>query len=56
MSSTQRERETKDYDTLTDTSRQFTSAEKIQLFMELFRGRDDVFPKQWINTRKGTIG
>ena len=33
-----------------------TSAEKIALFMELFRGRADVFPKRWENAKKGTKG
>ena len=31
-------------------------AEKIRLFRSLFRGRGDVFPKLWINTKKGTKG
>jgi len=33
-----------------------TSAEKIALFMELFRGRADVYPKRWENANKGTKG
>lgn len=31
-------------------------AEKIRLFRSLFRGRGDVFPRLWINTKKGTKG
>ncbi len=30
--------------------------EKIQLFMSLFRGRDDVYAKRWENKAKGTAG
>ncbi len=33
-----------------------TSAEKVALFMALFRGRADVYPKRWINTKKSTQG
>ncbi|MBU0718144.1 MAG: restriction endonuclease subunit R, partial [Planctomycetes bacterium] len=32
------------------------SSEKINLFLSLFRGRTDVFPKRWVNARKGTAG
>ncbi|MFO7657787.1 MAG: DEAD/DEAH box helicase family protein, partial [Bacteroidales bacterium] len=32
------------------------SAEKIRLFMSLFRGRDDVYAKRWENKKKGTAG
>ena len=32
-----------------------TSAQKVALFMELFRGRIDVYPQRWVNTKKGTI-
>jgi len=32
------------------------SAEKIKLFMSLFRGRDDVYAKRWENPKKGTVG
>ena len=31
-------------------------AEKIALFRSLFRGRDDVFPKRWENTKTGKAG
>ena len=31
-------------------------AEKIKLFMALFRGRDDVYAKRWENSKKGTSG
>ena len=30
--------------------------EKIMLFRSLFRGRADVFPQRWENTRKGKVG
>jgi hypothetical protein len=33
-----------------------TSADKITLFRSLFRGRTDVFPTRWRNSRKGTTG
>jgi len=33
-----------------------TTSEKIALFRSLFRGRTDVFPKRWENTKKGTAG
>ena len=33
-----------------------TSEQKVTLFMELFRGRTDVYPKRWVNTKKGTKG
>ncbi len=33
-----------------------TSAEKVALFRGLFRGREDVFPRLWVNDRKGTKG
>ena len=33
-----------------------TAAEKIALFRSLFRGRDDVFPVLWTNTRTGRTG
>jgi hypothetical protein len=33
-----------------------TSAEKVALFMALFRGRADVYPKRWVNTKKNTQG
>lgn len=31
-------------------------AEKISLFMSLFKGREDVYAKRWENTKKGTSG
>ncbi len=34
----------------------FTSQEKVALFLELFRGRTDVYARRWINTRKSTKG
>ena len=35
---------------------QQTPAEKVALFGSLFRGRTDVFPTHWRNSRKGTSG
>ncbi|MBI5416799.1 DEAD/DEAH box helicase family protein [Candidatus Poribacteria bacterium] len=32
------------------------SAEKIKLFMSLFKGRNDVYAKRWENLKKGTSG
>lgn len=34
----------------------FTNGDKLQLFRELFHGRDDLFPKHWENLKKGTKG
>lgn len=31
-------------------------SEKIQLFLSLFKGRDDVFARRWENKKKGTSG
>jgi len=33
-----------------------TAQDKIALFMDLFRGRQDVYPKLWINANKGSKG
>ena len=33
-----------------------TSQEKVALFVDLFRGRTDVYPKRWVNAKKGTKG
>jgi len=33
-----------------------TSAQKVALFMALFSGRTDVYPKRWVNTKKKTKG
>ena len=33
-----------------------TSGEKVALFMSLFRGRTDVFPVRWVNSKKGKTG
>lgn len=33
-----------------------TAAEKVMLFRTLFRGRDDVYPKLWANTKSGRKG
>lgn len=34
----------------------FSPAEKIRIFMNLFRGRMDVFPKRWDNAKTGKSG
>jgi len=34
----------------------FTAQEKVALFRSLFRGRDDVFPKLWVNPRTDRKG
>jgi hypothetical protein len=33
-----------------------SSADKIALFRSLFRGRDDVFPRRWENSKTGKVG
>jgi superfamily II DNA or RNA helicase len=33
-----------------------TAEEKVALFLSLFRCREDVFPRLWVNARKGTKG
>ena len=33
-----------------------TSADKVRLFRERFRGRPDVFPRRWENTKSGKSG
>jgi len=33
-----------------------SSQEKVALFLDLFRGRTDVYPKRWVNAKKGTKG
>jgi len=33
-----------------------TNAAKVSLFRSLFRGREDVFPRRWENTKKGKSG
>jgi superfamily II DNA or RNA helicase len=38
------------------SSRSMTSAEKVALFRSLFRGREDIYPKLWENTRTGKKG
>lgn len=38
------------------TSQRSSSAEKIALFRSLFRGRTDVFPRRWENTKTGKSG
>ena len=41
---------------LPDPARPETSAEKVSLFRQLFRGRDDLYPKLWTNTTTGRKG
>ena len=33
-----------------------TTVQKVTLFMELFRGRTDIYPKRWVNSKKDTRG
>ena len=40
----------------TQASAPMTPAEKVALFRRLFRGRDDVFPKLWVNSKNGKKG
>lgn len=39
-----------------DSLQQFSSQEKIHIFRQLFRGREDVFPKRWDNRKTGRSG
>jgi superfamily II DNA or RNA helicase len=41
---------------LPDSTRPESSAEKVTLFRQLFRGRDDPYPKLWTNTTTGRKG
>jgi superfamily II DNA or RNA helicase len=34
----------------------FSNAEKVMLFRSFFRGRDDVFPQRWENSKSGKVG
>jgi superfamily II DNA or RNA helicase len=38
------------------TQSQFSSEEKLTIFLDLFKGRDEVFPKRWVNAKKKTTG
>ncbi len=38
------------------TNKTFSPEEKIKIFMNLFRGRIDVFPKRWSNAKSGKSG
>jgi len=42
--------------TSTNISNRSESAEKIRLFMPLFKGRDDVYAKRWDSKKKGSSG
>ncbi len=39
-----------------DALQQFSSQEKIHIFRQLFRGREDIFPKRWDNRKTGRSG
>jgi hypothetical protein len=41
---------------LPDSAHSGSSAEKVALFRQLFRGRDDLYPKLWTNTTTGRKG
>jgi len=41
---------------LPETDQIFSSEQKIKIFMNLFRGRKDVFPKRWNNKKTGKTG
>lgn len=38
------------------TTTALSNAEKVALFRSLFRGRDDVFPRRWENSKTGKVG
>jgi superfamily II DNA or RNA helicase len=38
------------------TTTALSNAEKVTLFHRLFRGRDDVFPRRWENSKTGKVG
>jgi hypothetical protein len=38
------------------TTKALSNAEKVDLFHSLFRGRDDVFPRRWENSKTGKVG
>ena len=40
----------------TATAATLSNAEKVALFRSLFRGRDDVFPRRWENSKTGKAG
>ena len=44
------------YEILSNQQSSQTPKDKISLFMNLFRGRSDVYPKRWSNTKKNTKG
>jgi hypothetical protein len=49
--------QTKDPDkTLSEKPVPSTSTEKVSFFMDLFRGRTDVYPKRWVNQKKNAKG
>jgi hypothetical protein len=41
---------------ITDCKRYFSPEEKVKIFMNLFCGRTDVFPKRWNNSKTGKSG
>ncbi len=40
----------------TTPAARLTDAAKLRIFRELFRGREDVYPRYWENTAKGKKG
>jgi hypothetical protein len=42
--------------TSTQSTPALSNDEKVALFRSLFRGRDDVFPRQWENPKTGKSG
>jgi superfamily II DNA or RNA helicase len=42
--------------TFSDVDNQSDTFSKIRLFMSIFKGREDVYPKRWENKKKGTSG
>lgn len=56
LSSTEQQGPTSQQPSIQKEMRPRTTGEKIALFRSLFRGREDVFPKRWENSKKGTAG
>ena len=46
----------KENDSPFTTNKNSGPAEKVKLYMALFRGRNDVYAKRWENSKKGTAG
>ena len=43
-------------ESINDIHKNSTPNEKVELFLSLFTGREDVFAKRWENTKKGISG